>query len=264
MKILSKRRVLLTISYDGTNYCGWQKQLAGAVPTVQEALDKACSRLFKADIQSIGASRTDAGVHALGQRAVIDVDTTIPTDRIPMALNGFLPEDIVVTAAQDVSDDFNPRFNAVKKTYEYKIYNSHIRNPMYRNCSEYVREYLDVKEMDSAARAFIGEHDFKGFCSTGSSSKTTVRTIYSISVEQKNDFIVIRVTGSGFLYNMVRIIAGTLIYVGNGKIKSYEMKGIISSCDRRKAGKTAGPSGLTLVKIMYDYLQQTLDTCGAV
>lgn len=254
MSNLGRRRVLLTISYDGTNYCGWQKQLAGSVPTVQEEFDKACSKLFKSEIESIGASRTDAGVHALGQRAVIDVDSTIPTDRIPMALNSLLSNDIVVTESQDVPDDFNPRFNAVKKTYEYKIYNSRFRNPIYRNYCEYVREQLDVKEMASAAKYFIGEHDFKGFCSSGNSSKTTVRTIYNISVEQLNDFIVISVTGSGFLYNMVRIIAGTLIYVGNGKIKASEMQQIISSCDRQKAGKTAGPAGLTLVKIVYDYL----------
>lgn len=251
MKILSKRRVLLTISYDGTNYCGWQKQSIGTVPTVQEEFNKSCSKLFKSEIESKGASRTDAGVHALGQRAVIDVDTTIPTDRIPMALHGFLPEDIVVTAAQDVSDDFNPRYNAVKKTYEYKIYNSSYRNPMYRNYSEYVREVLDIKEMNLAARAFIGEHDFKGFCASCNSSKTTVRTIFDISVEQKNDFVMINVMGNSFLYNMVRIIAGTLICVGNGRTKACNMEEIISSCDRRKAGKTAGPSGLTLIEIMY-------------
>ncbi len=252
MNIVGKRRVLLTISYDGTNYCGWQKQSFGTVPTVQEEFNKACSKLFKSDVDSVGASRTDAGVHALGQRAVIDVDSTIPIDRMPMALNGFLPDDIVVTAAKEVSDDFNPRFKAIKKTYEYKIYNNCFRNPMCRNYSEYVREPLDIKEMNSASKAFIGEHDFKGFCSSGNSSKTTVRTIYDIFVEQKNDFIVISITGNGFLYNMVRIIAGTLIYVGNGKLKACDMKEIISSCDRRKAGKTAGSPGLTLVKIMYD------------
>lgn len=246
-------RVLLTISYDGTNYCGWQKQSFGTVPTIQEELNKACSKLFKTDVNSMGASRTDAGVHALGQRAVIDVDTTVPIDRFPMALNGFLPEDIVVTEAREVSFDFNPRFNAVKKTYEYKIYNSRFINPIYRNYSEFVRENLDIMKMNSASKAFIGKHDFKGFCSSGNSSKTTIRTIYDISVEQKNDFIVITITGNGFLYNMVRIIAGTLICVGKGKINPCDMEKIISSCDRRKAGKTAGSSGLTLVKIMYDY-----------
>ncbi|MDD4690594.1 MAG: tRNA pseudouridine(38-40) synthase TruA [Eubacteriales bacterium] len=252
MNILGKRRILYTISYDGTNYCGWQKQLSGTVATVQEEFNKACTKLYKAEIDSIGASRTDAGVHALGQRAVIDVDTTIPTDRMPMALNGFLPEDIVVVDAHDVPYDFNPRFKAVKKTYEYRIYNSRFRNPMYRNYSEYVREPLNVKEMDIASKAFIGKHNFKGFCASSNSSKTTVRTVFDISVVQKNDFIVISITGDGFLYNMVRIIVGTLINVGSGKIKACEMEEIILSCDRRKAGKTAGPSGLILVKIVYD------------
>lgn len=251
MNILSERRVLLTISYDGTNYCGWQKQSCDTINTVQGEFNKACSNLFKTKIDSIGASRTDAGVHALGQRATIDIDSTIPTERIPLALNGFLPIDIVVTAATEVEYDFNPRFNATKKTYEYKIYNSSFRNPIYRNYSEYVREPLDVAQMNIAAKSFIGTHDFKGFCSSGNSSKTTTRTIFDISVEQRNDFIVITVTGDGFLYNMVRIIAGTLIYVGNGRIQPDEIRGIISSLDRRKAGKTAGPSGLTLIEIAY-------------
>lgn len=243
------KRILLTISYDGTGYSGWQKQ-KNAV-TVQGEFDRACSALFRAPVESIGASRTDAGVHALGQRAVIDVETSIPAERIPMALNSFLPEDIVVAAAEEVDKDFNPRFRALKKTYEYRIYNRPFRNPIYRDHSEYVREQLDIKKMKTACPAFVGEHDFIGFCASGNSSKTTVRTIYSLDVTEEGDFIVIRVTGNGFLYNMVRIIAGTLIYVGAGKIQAEDMGRIIESGDRSKAGKTAGPSGLTLVKIMY-------------
>lgn len=243
------KRILLTISYDGTNYCGWQRQKNAVA--VQEEFEKACSKLFKTDIESIGASRTDAGVHALGQRAVIDVETTIPTDKIPLALNSFLPDDIVVTHAEEVDLDFNPRFRALKKTYEYRIYNNTFRNPLYRNYSEYVREKLDINSMSRASEALIGEHDFKGFCASGNSSKTTVRKIYSLDVIKEEDFLVIRVCGNGFLYNMVRIIAGTLIYVGMGKISPDSMEEIISSCDRTKAGKTAGPSGLTLIKIVY-------------
>lgn len=200
---------------------------------------------------SIGASRTDAGVHAVGQRAVIDVDTSIPTEKIHLAINSFLPNDVVIVCAEDVSSDFNPRFQAERKIYEYRIYNNPVRNPICRNYSEYVREKLDIKKMSEAAEAFIGEHDFKGFCSSGNSSKTTVRTIYEMTVQRDGDFVVIRVIGNGFLYNMVRIIAGTLIYVGNGKIKPSDMGEIIKSGDRTKAGKTAGPSGLTLVKILY-------------
>lgn len=245
------KRILLTIAYDGTNYNGWQKQKNGSLRTVQGELEKACAKLFKAEISSIGASRTDAGVHAVGQRVVIDVETTIPTEKIPLALNSFLPEDIVATAAEETEGDFNPRFRALRKTYEYKIYNSTFRNPLYRNYSEYVREWLDIDKMTEASRAFLGKHDFKGFCSSGNSSKTTVREIYDISVGREGEFIVIRVTGNGFLYNMVRIIAGTLIYVGNGKICPTDMAEIIESGDRTKAGKTAGPSGLTLLKIIY-------------
>ena len=243
------KRILLTISYDGTNYSGWQKQ-KNAV-TVQGEFDKACSTLFKTDVESIGASRTDAGVHALGQRAVIDVDTSIPAEKIPLALNPLLPDDIVVTHAEEVGADFNPRFKALKKTYEYSIYNAPFRNPLYRNYSEYVRYELDLDSMRTACEAFVGEHDFRAFCASGNSSKTTVRTIYSLDVEKDGDFIKIRVTGNGFLYNMVRIIAGTLIYVGEGRIAPDDLPEIIASGDRRKAGKTAGPSGLVLVKIMY-------------
>lgn len=243
------KRILLTISYDGTNYSGWQKQ-KNAV-TVQGEFDKACSTLFKTDIESIGASRTDAGVHALGQRAVIDVDTSIPAEKIPLALNPLLPDDIVVTHAEEVGADFNPRFKALKKTYEYSIYNAPFRNPLYRNYSEYVRYELDLDSMRTACEAFVGEHDFRAFCASGNSSKTTVRTIYSLDIEKDGDFIKIRVTGNGFLYNMVRIIAGTLIYVGEGRIAPDDLPEIIASGDRRKAGKTAGPSGLVLVKIMY-------------
>lgn len=243
------KRILLTISYDGTNYSGWQKQ-KNAV-TVQGEFDKACSTLFKTDVESIGASRTDAGVHALGQRAVIDVDTSIPAEKIPLALNPLLPDDIVVTHAEEVDADFNPRFKALKKTYEYSIYNAPFRNPIYRNYSEYVRCELDLDSMRTACEAFVGEHDFRAFCASGNSSKTTVRTIYSLDIEKDGDFIKIRVTGNGFLYNMVRIIAGTLIYVGEGRIASDDLPEIIASGDRRKAGKTAGPSGLVLVKIMY-------------
>ena len=243
------KRILLTISYDGTNYSGWQKQKNAM--TVQGEFDKACSTLFKTDIESIGASRTDAGVHALGQRAVIDVDTSIPAEKIPLALNPLLPDDIVVTHAEEVGADFNPRFKALKKTYEYSIYNAPFRNPIYRNYSEYVRYELDLDSMRTACEAFVGEHDFRAFCASGNSSKTTVRTIYSLDVEKDGDFIKIRVTGNGFLYNMVRIIAGTLIYVGEGRIAPDDLPEIIASGDRRKAGKTAGPSGLVLVKIMY-------------
>lgn len=245
------RKVLFTIAYDGTNFFGWQIQKDPDVRTVQGETEKALSRLFKTDIAVTGASRTDRGVHALGQRATIEVDTTMPTENMPSAINSVLPMDIAVVKAEDVAEGFHPRFDAKNKTYIYTIYNSRLRNPLYRNTSELVRWQLDIDKMKKAAGSFIGTHDFKGFCFSGNSSKTTVRTIYSLDVNRDGDFIKITVNGNGFLYNMVRIIAGTLIQVGAGKIDPESMADIIASGDRARAGHTAGPSGLYLKNIEY-------------
>lgn len=253
------KRILLTIAYDGTNYCGWQKQKSPEVPTIERELEKACRRLFgHQNLECIGASRTDRGVHALGQRATIDVETTIPTERIPLAIRGYLPEDIVVTEAKDVSQNFHPRYDCVKKTYQYKIWNAPYKNPLMSRYTELIQGTLDILNMEKAAKYFIGTHDFKAFCATGSSVSTTVRTIFDCYVEKQGDCICISVTGDGFLYNMVRILAGTLIYVGLGKILPQEVPAIIGSCDRTKAGKTAGPQGLTLLKIYYDSFENSL------
>ncbi len=247
------KRILLTIAYDGTNYCGWQKQKMPQVPTVELAVEKACRILFHNDtLECIGASRTDTGVHALGQRAVIDVETTIPTERIPLAIRGYLPEDIVVTQAQEMPREFHPRYDCTKKTYVYKILNSDFKNPILRNYSEWVCKKLDILSMDKAAKQLIGTHDFKAFCAAGSSVKTTVRTVYECDVTQQDECVLISITGNGFLYNMVRIIAGTLIQVGLGKISSEEIPIILQCRDRAKAGKTAGAQGLTLMTIYYD------------
>lgn len=246
-------RILLTVAYDGTNYSGWQKQKSPSVPTVEGELEKALRQLFRDEaLECIGASRTDAGVHALGQRAVIDVETSIPTEKIPFAIRSFLPEDIVVTKAEEVPATFHPRFDCVKKTYEYRFWNGAMKNPKERLYSAYVRTPLDVGKMNEGAKAFLGEHDFAAFCAAGSSVSSTVRRIFDCRVEQDGAAVKILVTGDGFLYNMVRIIAGTLMAVGLGKIPPEEIGQIIAGRDRRRAGVTAEPQGLTLQEIYYD------------
>lgn len=253
------KRILLTIAYDGTNYCGWQKQKMPMVPTVEAEVEKACQRLFQdTSLECIGASRTDTGVHALGQRAVVDVDTTIPTEKIPLAIRGYLPKDIVVTKAEEVTMEFHPRYDCVKKTYQYRILNTEYQNPLLRNYTEWIAKKLDILSMNHAAKHLIGTHDFKAFCAAGGSTKTTVRTIFECSVTENGEEVLILVTGDGFLYNMVRIIAGTLIEVGKGKLSPEDIPSILASRDRTKAGKTAGAQGLTLMRIYYDSSRNSL------
>lgn len=245
------KRILFTIAYDGSDFFGWQKQPDENIRTVQGEFEKALGRFFKKNVECIGASRTDRGVHAMGQRAVIDIDTTVPTEKFPLALHSFLPEDISVVNAEDVNAEFHPRYDCVKKTYQYKIYNGKYRNPICRKYSEYCHVFLDEKKMNEVSKAFIGTHDFKAFAASGNSSKTTVRTIFDIYVKREREFVVITVTGDGFLYNMIRIMAGTLMLAGTGKLDFDGLLKIIESRDRTKAGKTAGPNGLTLMEINY-------------
>lgn len=250
MKLIKK--ILFTIGYDGSNFSGWQGQKDESILTAQGAFEKACSEFFKQSVKCVGASRTDKGVHARGQRATIVVDTSVPVERMPIALNCFLSDEVVVTAAEEVSSDFHCRYCAKKKTYEYKILNDLFRNPVLRNYTEFIKEELDILKMEEACKAFIGRQNFKSFCATGSSVKTTTRTIFDLGVTKTDNIITMRISGDGFLYNMIRIIAGTLIYVGLGKIKPEEIPYIIESRDRTKAGKTAGPQGLTLINIDYE------------
>lgn len=241
-------QILLTVSYDGTAYAGWQRQ--NNAIAVQQRLEEALSSLLGENITTKAASRTDAGVHALGQRAVFFVaKINIPLEKLPQIINGFLPKDIAVTAAEAVSDDFNPRFDAKFKTYTYKIHNT--PNPLINRYSAFVSRHLDIDAMKTAARDFIGFHDFAAFMATGSSAKTTTREIYDCTV---SDDVTISVTGSGFLYNMVRIIAGTLMYVGLGKLPMDAVPGIILSHDRTRAGKTMPPEGLTLMEVGYTHI----------
>lgn len=248
---MNDKNILLTVAYDGTNYFGWQKQ--DNVKTIQGELENALSTLFKQNVNIRGASRTDTGVHALSQLALLKHKTTIPIEKLPLAINSFLNnKEIVVTNAVYVDENFHPQNSVYKKTYQYKIYNSPFINPLFRNYTEFVHKPLDIEKMNQATKYFLGEHDFKSFCASGSTAKTTIRTIYDLTINQQNNIITIEITGNGFLYNMVRIIVGTLIDIGQNKIQPENIKDIILYKDRQKAGKTASACGLTLYKIYYN------------
>lgn len=243
------KRVKLTVAYDGTNYCGWQVQPNGI--TVQEVLNQCLSEFTGENIETIGASRTDAGVHALGNVAVFDTEMRMPGDKFSFALNQRLPEDIRIQKSEEVDADFHPRYVKSQKTYEYRILNCRFPIPTERFYSHFTYIPLDVDKMKEAASYLIGEHDFKSFCGTGAQVKTTVRTVKEIQIEKSGDRITIRITGEGFLYNMVRIIAGTLMDIGGGLYPPEKMKEILEAKDRKKAGPTAPVRGLTLMKIQY-------------
>ncbi|TCT14099.1 tRNA pseudouridine38-40 synthase [Natranaerovirga pectinivora] len=243
------KRIKLIIAYDGTNYCGWQIQ--NNAITIQEKIEEACRKLFSQEIKLIGASRTDTGVHAMGQVAVFDVDTTIPCDKIAYALNARLPEDIVIQKSEEVPLEFHPRYDAIKKTYNYLILNQEFILPQHRHYATFISKKLDLGEMKKATKLFIGKKDFNAFCSAHSSVKSTVRTVYDLEVKKEDSFIKIVITGNGFLYNMVRIIAGTLIDIGLHRITIEDLNRIIESKDRANASATAPAKGLTLEKIYY-------------
>lgn len=243
------RRIRLVIAYDGTNYSGWQLQPEEL--TVEEVLNKALSELLQEDIRVIGASRTDSGVHALGNVAVFDTDSRIPAEKICYALNQRLPEDIRVQSSIEVSPDFHPRKVVSRKTYEYSICNRKIMLPTNRLYTDFIYYNLDIKAMQEAAEYLIGEHDFKSFCSVKTQAEDTIRTIYSLEVGRRDDIITITVTGNGFLYNMVRIIVGTLIEIGRGAYPAVKIKEILNGRNRSLAGPTAPAKGLMLVKIDY-------------
>lgn len=316
------RRILLRVAYDGMNYHGWQLQPNAA--TIEGELNRALCALTGEEIVVTGASRTDAGVHALGNVAVFDTTSRIPAEKFSYALNQRLPEDIVIQSSKQVADDFHPRHCDCRKTYEYDILNRTFPLPAYRNTAYFLYGTLNIEAMRRACQAFLGEHDFASFCAAGAQVQTTVRKIYSLEVECRplteagtpvppasgeavnaadgkhgeqvqqaqsasgemlnaaagesdeqvqqaqpesgetaipaagganagsaDQLLTIRVKGNGFLYNMVRIIAGTLVEVGRGHIKPEEVAGIIAAKDRAKAGPTAPARGLRLVEIEY-------------
>ena len=243
------KRIKLTIAYDGTNYCGWQIQPNGI--TIEEVLNKSLSRLTGEDIRIIGASRTDSGVHARGNVAVFDTETSIPAERIAYALNQKLPEDIVIVRSEEVALDWHPRYCDCTKTYEYHIYNADVPDPTRRLTTYFVSYRLDIEKMREAAGYLVGEHDFASFCNIRTNVESTVRTIYELQVIKNEEDVTIRIRGNGFLYNMVRIIVGTLLRVGRGFYTPEQVKDILEAKDRQAAGVTAPPQGLMLVGIEY-------------
>lgn len=244
------KRVKLVVAYDGTNYHGWQVQPNGN--TIEAELNRHLSDLLGEEIHVIGASRTDAGVHALGNVAVFDTSARMPADKISYAMNTRLPADIRIQDSREVPADFHPRFCNTVKTYEYRILNRRFPDPTKRLYSFFYYYPLDVEKMRAAAAYLVGEHDFRSFCTMKPElEENTVRTVYSLDIRKEGDMILLRITGNGFLYNMVRIIAGTLIRAGGGFFPPEYMQTILEGRDRGLASETARPEGLTLVEIRY-------------
>lgn len=246
------------ISYFGKAYVGWQRQLNGV--SVQEVLEKALAAIFGFPVQATASGRTDAGVHAEGQVVHFDADTSIPPEKIPFAVNTVLPRDVSMLSCEPAADDFNARFSAKRKTYVYRLYVSRHRRPLLEDTHAHIVVPLDVAAMKECAAVIEGEHDFKGFEASGSVVKNTVRTVYRIDIAASGNYanvkladgeISISVTGNGFLYNMVRIIAGTLVYAGMGKLNADDVRRVLASGDRTLAGKTLPPEGLTLKSVEY-------------
>lgn len=246
------RRVLLTLEYEGTAYAGWQRQLNG--PSVQEELERALLKAIGSSTGVTGASRTDAGVHALGQRAHFDTSSSIPDDKWPFVLNALLPRDIRVISSQQVSDALHARFSARGKTYEYRVFNRRQPSALRRAFTAFVPRPLDLFLMRSALPALLGTHDFSAFQAAGGSARTTRRTLNEASLHSQGDETVLRLSGDAFLYNMVRIIAGTLIYIGQGRLDPDAFSRAIRTGDRLLLGSTAPACGLTLVEVRYEDL----------
>ena len=243
-------KILLNIAYDGTNYFGWQRQKNEI--SVQQIVEEKLSCLLKKNISIMGASRTDAGVHALAQKATFVInEIKIPIKKIPIAINSIMPSDIVITDAKIVTDSFHVRHDVLSKTYRYLIFNFDMPNPLYRNYSWHIKNKLELDTIKKATELFKGTKDFASFCASGSNVKSTVRTIYDFSVILQKNFIEFTITGDGFLYNMIRIIIGTIINAAENKISLDDIKKIINAKDRTLAPRTAPPQGLTLMDIKY-------------
>ena len=244
------KRVMLIVAYDGTEYHGWQVQPNAR--TIEGELNRCLSELLQEDIQVIGASRTDAGVHAKGNIAVFDTDARMPAEKISYALNQRLPKDIVIQKSCQVDADFHPRHCDTRKTYSYHIYRGEFPMPLRTRYSYFTYVPLDVTKMREAAAFFLGEHDFKSFCSANTQVESTVRTIEFLDVTEEDEELVITIRGNGFLYNMVRIIAGTLVDVGRGFLAVEDIPNILKACNRERAGQTLPACGLVLEK--YEFL----------
>lgn len=248
-------KILLKIRFVGTSYAGYQVQ--NNAPTVQNELCRAAEQLFGKRCDVTGCSRTDSGVHAnlfcaaVTEHGKTDFETTVPTEKIPRAMNAFLPSDIAVISAEGVEDDFHPRYDVKYKEYVYLIQNGGERDPFMADRCLFYPKRLDVERMDEAAGKFVGEHDFAAYMAAGSKVESTVRTVYSATVVRDGDLVRFSVRGNGFLYNMVRIMMGTLIAVGEGRMSPEEIPSITASLDRRRAGSTAPACGLYLNDVKY-------------
>ena len=244
------RNVALFLKYEGTAYHGWQVQKSER--TVAETMENAAAAVVGHPVKMTGCGRTDAGVHARVYVANFRTDARIPTDRIPYALNTHLPDDIAVTGAMEVPDRFNAIGSCVKKEYTYLIYNSHIRDPFYVNRAWLYPKHLDETVMQRAGDQFVGTHDFSAVRSVGTDVKSTVRTVYYYQVARQGELLSLRVCANGFLYNMARAMAGTVVYAAEGKLRPEEIGEILRRGDRTAAGPTVPPGGLYLTKLWYD------------
>ena len=247
------KRILLTVEYKGTNYAGWQRQENALA--VQQVLEDALEIMLRQKVILCASGRTDAGVHALGQRAHFDYDGTFPTDRIALASLSLLPSDVAILDAREVPSDLHAQYSAKRKTYRYQAYLSRQNHPLLNDLYApipYEESYFDFSMIEKAAKDLVGTHDFEGFSNKGSQVRSTVRTIYDVSVKKEGMFVTFSVTGNGFLYNMVRIIAGTLVYIGLGKRSPDVIRKILETRDRNLAGKTLPPQGLCLIGVQYD------------
>lgn len=244
------RNIKVVIEYDGTNYHGFQRQTEN-LPTIQQILEQTLEQLAKQPVSINGAGRTDAGVHARGQVINFRTDCGIPVEKIPLAMNRLLPKDIVVLAAAEADEAFHAQFRAKRKIYRYHIYNSQVPSAFDRLYSYHVPQKLNLDEMREAAGYIIGEHDFSAFKAAGAKTKTSVRTVYRLDIEELSPHIYLTVEGNGFLYNMVRIITGTLLYVGKGKLTPDDVRRFVETGKREEAGPTVPPQGLSLMEVKY-------------
>lgn len=244
------KRILITVEYDGSRYSGWQKQ--PSQKTIQGEIEEALFKALGQRIEIFGSGRTDAGVHALNQKAHFDLNVPVPVSKLPQILNSILPEDICIKEACEVDKDFHARFSQKKKYYQYKILNSLRKDAFLAYRVGKIKEALDINKMKACANMLIGEHDFQGFCSANTCSENFVRTIYNITVEKKEDFIIVTVCGNGFLYNMVRIIVGTLVDYSLGLRDDNDILEALSTGNRQKAGRTMPAGGLYLKDVDYN------------
>lgn len=243
--------IAIISEYDGTDFVGYQIQDNGR--SVQQTLNEAVSAVYKTKLTVTGCSRTDAGVHARGHVSSVEVPFYIPEERIPLALNCFLPDDCCVKKAIYVNDGFNARFESLGKRYIYRLQTGSCRSPLLNRYAHYVKGEPDIMLMKEAASIMVGEHDFAAFCAAGGSQKTTVRKMFAVNVRKDSSLIEIEVQGEAFLYNMVRIMSGTILYAGMGKLSADDIRELFANPDRKNAGKTLPPEGLTLEEVYYDW-----------